>query len=124
MAHARCFFALVALASLTTACLALTSPVPKEMPPHIRERYEEHKRHLHNAYDEQRRKLQARRDSEARRTAQPYYSCDPASCTVPNCQCPSTANPGGFSRENTPQFVRVRTDECCVLAACLHGCGW
>ncbi|KAI9006228.1 hypothetical protein BC832DRAFT_526221, partial [Gaertneriomyces semiglobifer] len=41
----------------------------------------------------------------------PGYSCDPATCNLPDCFCPSTAPPGGLSVEETPQFVLLTFDD-------------
>ena len=45
-------------------------------------------------------------DAPGRRLHHNTYSCDPATCVAPDCLCASLENPGGFSREDTPMFVR------------------
>ncbi|KAK9704532.1 hypothetical protein K7432_010134, partial [Basidiobolus ranarum] len=39
------------------------------------------------------------------------YSCDPASCVLPKCNCASTNPPGGISNANAPQFVTITFDD-------------
>ncbi|KAI9099997.1 hypothetical protein DFS34DRAFT_517324 [Phlyctochytrium arcticum] len=41
----------------------------------------------------------------------PNYRCDPATCQLPNCYCPSTSPPGNLTLEQTPQFVLLTYDD-------------
>ncbi|KAI9178851.1 hypothetical protein H9P43_005513 [Blastocladiella emersonii ATCC 22665] len=40
-----------------------------------------------------------------------WYMCDPAACTLPNCQCASTSPPGGLAASEVPQFVTLTIDD-------------
>ncbi|KAJ3025152.1 UNVERIFIED_CONTAM: hypothetical protein HDU68_007421 [Siphonaria sp. JEL0065] len=39
------------------------------------------------------------------------YRCDPTTCILPACLCPSFSPPGGLVIENTPQFVLITFDD-------------
>ncbi|KAF8899375.1 hypothetical protein BD779DRAFT_1607831 [Infundibulicybe gibba] len=39
------------------------------------------------------------------------YSCDPARCQLPNCNCASTNPPGGLKPEDVPQFIVFTADD-------------
>ncbi|KAI9021455.1 hypothetical protein CLU79DRAFT_753375 [Phycomyces nitens] len=39
------------------------------------------------------------------------YSCDPATCQLPNCLCASKTPPNGFAPADTPQFVTLTFDD-------------
>ncbi|KAJ3173264.1 hypothetical protein HDU88_004726 [Geranomyces variabilis] len=41
----------------------------------------------------------------------PSYSCNPATCVLPNCHCPRQTPPGNLAVENTPQFVLLTFDD-------------
>ena len=94
------------------------------MPADAEEHYHEHLQRVHRRHRElnaevdavkQRLSAEQSRDESdvagdsaghARRMASNVYTCNPATCVPPNCRCATTDNPGGFTRENTPQFVR------------------
>nr|KAJ3419834.1 hypothetical protein HK105_006451 [Polyrhizophydium stewartii] len=39
------------------------------------------------------------------------YSCNPATCKLPACFCPSTSPPGGLDPKNIPQFITLTFDD-------------
>ncbi|CDZ97989.1 carbohydrate esterase family 4 protein [Phaffia rhodozyma] len=39
------------------------------------------------------------------------YSCDPASCKLPDCACASTSPPGGLQPKDTPMFIVFTADD-------------
>ncbi|KAH6911134.1 hypothetical protein BKA70DRAFT_53629 [Coprinopsis sp. MPI-PUGE-AT-0042] len=41
----------------------------------------------------------------------PDYSCDPATCRLPDCQCATTSPPGGLEPNQVPQFVVFTADD-------------
>ncbi|KAJ3154270.1 hypothetical protein HDU89_008337 [Geranomyces variabilis] len=41
----------------------------------------------------------------------PSYSCNPATCVLPNCHCPRQTPPGNLAVKNTPQFVLLTFDD-------------
>ncbi|KAI8988380.1 hypothetical protein BDF20DRAFT_329353 [Mycotypha africana] len=38
-------------------------------------------------------------------------ACDPSTCKLPNCLCPSLSPPGGLSPKDVPQFVTITFDD-------------
>lgn len=38
-------------------------------------------------------------------------SCDPNTCKLPNCLCPSLSPPGGLNPKDVPQFVTITFDD-------------
>jgi hypothetical protein len=38
-------------------------------------------------------------------------TCDPSTCKLPDCLCPSASPPGGLSPNEVPQFVTVTFDD-------------
>lgn len=38
-------------------------------------------------------------------------ACDPNTCKLPNCLCPSKSPPGGLSPQDVPQFVTITFDD-------------
>jgi len=44
-------------------------------------------------------------------SAQSAARCDPSYCRLPNCYCGGTDVPGGYSREDIPQFVLLTFDD-------------
>jgi hypothetical protein len=38
-------------------------------------------------------------------------ACDPNTCKLPDCLCPSTSPPGGLSPQDVPQFVTITFDD-------------
>ena len=40
-----------------------------------------------------------------------HNSCDPTTCKIGQCQCPSLSNPGGLQPSEIPQFVLVTHDD-------------
>ncbi|KAG0747258.1 hypothetical protein G6F57_007951 [Rhizopus arrhizus] len=43
--------------------------------------------------------------------AQSTNACDPNTCKLPNCLCPSQTPPGGLSPKDVPQFVTITFDD-------------
>jgi hypothetical protein len=49
--------------------------------------------------------------SQLTQAATTAASCDPNTCKLPNCLCPSLTPPGGLAPKDVPQFVTITFDD-------------